>query len=798
MPTAALFTDAQNRPLRFTVTRSDDRASIRTLIEQNGGVVVDPHEQDIYMRISNPKLARMDGATFYSSRYIVDAVRAGALPEDREHYRLWKDSAAGDPFAASPMKRSSRTPFSKEDDAELIRILVDNTRNLGGNALYQELANKNRRHTMHSWRDRAVKVLLPQLTKSGQLDRMRAEARELDRTARMTMPDEAASGPDHGVQRNSPAREKTSKLPKRNLITERMASTTAAYLPPESASPRKRITRTERESLQRGRSLSPKDSISNINAPEAKRLKMFSSHIPPAPLSQKQLQFYGLSPSAKTHQQQQQQQADNPSPVFSPSKTLLSILKEQHQKSDDRKLALSASRSPSRVWLENASPKPVGDASVKADRPAPDRGGDWLFEESVGEGADDIGNRSKPGLDGPRTPTPIVGAVDGVGSSRSFQGRVSPSFSQRLAAIAPRNGVSRERNMPSLDRSPNAPVPSKHDSDGAGLKKISPLAHSALVHQHLGHGVRNPVLQAFMKHNGMGVLQHGASGKAGAETAQNDDNTVEEQGKKRRRSGVEVLMEVLMESRKREEETNVERRLSGGLQRDSDIGWKDDLPQPSVRQQKRVSVNPSPFVEFNVGSEGLNTKNGKQASGGLVASTLQKNTQLKARFDSDSTESKTPVFVELSESDGDEDDALPEVKFANFTSAYDVSQPAAAVPEKKSRRNSDVAAPEDDVSKEVSWRVTETYARLMDDFKVSYVEGLERRARQVLEARFDRSKMDSGLLLWIFTKDDDEVLLGEDENSMKELVNRKGELLVNARRKFLLSLEETSDYGDDV
>ncbi|KAJ3290815.1 hypothetical protein HDU79_002935 [Rhizoclosmatium sp. JEL0117] len=74
---------------------------------------------------------------------------------------------------AGTVKKSGRTAFNASDDAALTALLVEHTSNVKGNELYKALADSNGRHSWQSWRDRAVKTLLPRLTKTGQLDRER-------------------------------------------------------------------------------------------------------------------------------------------------------------------------------------------------------------------------------------------------------------------------------------------------------------------------------------------------------------------------------------------------------------------------------------------------------------------------------------------------------------------------------------------------------------------------------------------------------------------------------------------------
>ncbi|KAJ3030376.1 UNVERIFIED_CONTAM: hypothetical protein HDU68_009301 [Siphonaria sp. JEL0065] len=182
--------------IRFSLAKSPEYDTIKSLIEKHNGSVVAPHEANIDMKLAASGSARIGlfhdqydirikqgnrtSHSFTDRRYILDAIRMNKLP-DKEQFVLGEDGASvqgqgsdtGKRSAKLP-KKSGRTPFSRDDDEILIDILVRNAKHASGNALYKDLEAKNPRHTFHSWRDRAVKILLPKLQSNGELERRRA------------------------------------------------------------------------------------------------------------------------------------------------------------------------------------------------------------------------------------------------------------------------------------------------------------------------------------------------------------------------------------------------------------------------------------------------------------------------------------------------------------------------------------------------------------------------------------------------------------------------------------------------
>jgi hypothetical protein len=145
----------------FIVQRVPQRSRYVSLVENNGGTVVKLEAQADYLIADH---IRHDApADSLSYKFIEAAVKEGALPEDEEPYFAnRRKSTNRASSAATSSKKSTRTPFTDEDD-KLLYKLVQKANDQGyailGNTLYQTLAAHNPRHTFHSWRDRYVKVL---------------------------------------------------------------------------------------------------------------------------------------------------------------------------------------------------------------------------------------------------------------------------------------------------------------------------------------------------------------------------------------------------------------------------------------------------------------------------------------------------------------------------------------------------------------------------------------------------------------------------------------------------------------
>ncbi|KAJ4210610.1 hypothetical protein NW767_000883 [Fusarium falciforme] len=161
------FWVAQRVPLRSTWI--DD-------IKQNGGIVV-PLEKHADMLIADHK--RLDAPPgSYSWKFIEDSVRNGII-QIKDKYRIGPDPDLPRPVGAKHGAKTTRTPFTKDDDANLARwVLSQRSQQQQGNAIYQQYEAINPRHTWQSWRDRFVKRLQPRGMAA--LERLAAEAPEAD------------------------------------------------------------------------------------------------------------------------------------------------------------------------------------------------------------------------------------------------------------------------------------------------------------------------------------------------------------------------------------------------------------------------------------------------------------------------------------------------------------------------------------------------------------------------------------------------------------------------------------------
>ncbi|CAG8568548.1 375_t:CDS:1 [Paraglomus brasilianum] len=106
--------------------------------------------------------------------------QALALEHPRHTAHAWRDRAINRIvpvlLAQSPRKRdhtrkASRSKFTVEDDQFLCDWIIKKRQereSIAGNAIYRDLAEEHEQHTFHSWRDRVLRVIIPQLKRSGQ------------------------------------------------------------------------------------------------------------------------------------------------------------------------------------------------------------------------------------------------------------------------------------------------------------------------------------------------------------------------------------------------------------------------------------------------------------------------------------------------------------------------------------------------------------------------------------------------------------------------------------------------------
>ncbi|CAD0087653.1 unnamed protein product [Aureobasidium vineae] len=145
----------------FIVQRVPQRSHYISLVESNGGRVVKLEAQADYLIADHMRHDAPAGSLSY--KFLEEAIKQGQIPEDDSPFLAGRRKSANPvTTAAGPSKKSTRTPFTDDDD-KLLYKWVNKADQEGlaiqGNTLYKVLAEHNPRHTYHSWRDRYVKVL---------------------------------------------------------------------------------------------------------------------------------------------------------------------------------------------------------------------------------------------------------------------------------------------------------------------------------------------------------------------------------------------------------------------------------------------------------------------------------------------------------------------------------------------------------------------------------------------------------------------------------------------------------------
>ncbi|KAH9820449.1 Rap1 Myb domain [Teratosphaeria destructans] len=144
----------------FLVQRLPMRSSYIDKIQANGGRVVKLEAQADHIVADHVRRDCPPGSISYT--FIDNALRHGVLPDPEEHAAGPAKGMVRDVGSVIPGK-STRTPFSKEDDRELW-LWVECARRAGGqvkgNDIYKQLEARNPRHTFQAWRDRYIKKLI--------------------------------------------------------------------------------------------------------------------------------------------------------------------------------------------------------------------------------------------------------------------------------------------------------------------------------------------------------------------------------------------------------------------------------------------------------------------------------------------------------------------------------------------------------------------------------------------------------------------------------------------------------------
>ncbi|KAM0426730.1 hypothetical protein ACHAPT_008046 [Fusarium lateritium] len=148
----------------------------------------------------------------YSWKFIEDSVKNGII-QIKDKYRIGPDPDLPRPVGAKHGAKSTRTPFTKVDDANLAKWVLSQTAPQLGNAIYQDYEKINPRHTWQSWRDRFVKQLQPRGRVA--LEKLAAEAPD---EAHVSEPAAPAAAPP---QRVTTERRQTARIPVEPQIVRR-------------------------------------------------------------------------------------------------------------------------------------------------------------------------------------------------------------------------------------------------------------------------------------------------------------------------------------------------------------------------------------------------------------------------------------------------------------------------------------------------------------------------------------------------------------------------------------------------
>ncbi|KAL6923339.1 hypothetical protein FSST1_000613 [Fusarium sambucinum] len=162
------------KDVKFWVAhRVPTRSVLLEQIKQNGGSVVSLEKQ-ADMLIADHAIPKHAPHGSYSWKFIDDSVKNGFI-QLKDRYLI-----GGHPEeprrAGSHPSKSTRTPFTKEDDARIARWALDHPTEQKGNRIWQEYEQirENGRHTAQSWRDRFIKKLV--ILDRNTLERMAASA----------------------------------------------------------------------------------------------------------------------------------------------------------------------------------------------------------------------------------------------------------------------------------------------------------------------------------------------------------------------------------------------------------------------------------------------------------------------------------------------------------------------------------------------------------------------------------------------------------------------------------------------
>ncbi|KAJ3070722.1 hypothetical protein HDU98_006243 [Podochytrium sp. JEL0797] len=779
-----LFTDATGSPLRFTVVRSNEREEIRQLIERHGGQVVEPNEHHIYMKLSRMDLARVAG-NFYSSKFIRDSVRFNALPQDTEYYRLpAMDSGgihnpnppeiapaapAGVPRPAAPTRpapstaaRGTRRPFSKEEDSILIDLLVKNRTHTSGNALYQALAAQYPTRTWQSWRDRAVKVLLPQFERNGMLAKLRAQ---------------------HDADQGTPgAAASASQLGRVTSVNAGVAST-----PVVASGSGSGVGGSGSGSGDGGRGSVPQQRV--VASP---RSPVAVAHHP----TQIQAQPQAHSPLQKPVQQR--------SSFSDPTERTVLRQNIVTQEVDDYEAYEEELAAP--ILQRPHHPSPPAPIQPRHKTAAKSRAL-YEFEGSDGDdfqGEDDL-NLESPVLRIPR-PEPTSFITQHNPTSPVFE---RPSARAPAAAASPRPSAFTPK--PTVAPAARLPGITPVASGSAAATKQTPSSATSTVSQ------RNPVLSTFLKLNNLeDGFRVGAALEMDSQEGDGEEVVVggSGRGKQDRKKAVkrrhsDVLAEVRKEQYrqnqaealrvggegggsakkgKRGEEFVAVVVVDGGdggemVVEDEDVELARQLKARAAQVHKVDGSLSRDKGKGRAVDEEVAVQNGGSKRNLFVDESDDDEEPLSRPGKSGVAESEVGSEMELVEQE--EEYAAANQSFDEFKAIYDTTQP---MPWEYEVGRGDLSGEEDESVDDENDEPTEMEAQLMKETgepfervkRAMYMTTcFKKKAKFLLRANFDVTKVDDKVRPFIFLAEEDAVLDGVDEDLIEELRQTKGDNMLN-------------------
>lgn len=136
------------------------RSSFIDKVKSNGGQIVPLEKQADYLIVDHVRKNVPPGGISYE--FIEQSIRRGER-ENPENYRAGPPEGTVRDIGSSISAKSSRVPYTAEDDRQLYNWVKDHERKSGaisGNEIYKQLETENPRHPWQSWRDRYIKQLM--------------------------------------------------------------------------------------------------------------------------------------------------------------------------------------------------------------------------------------------------------------------------------------------------------------------------------------------------------------------------------------------------------------------------------------------------------------------------------------------------------------------------------------------------------------------------------------------------------------------------------------------------------------